>query len=82
MDEVVLTEAADLEENGVNLEDKDTISAFLRKKVSLLSASHDRWLIGQVEELITKAKLQWHELHKDDEDPGEMMLPLIRLRVS
>jgi double-strand break repair protein MRE11 len=35
MDEVVLTEVAENERNKVNLEDKDTITAFLRKEVSL-----------------------------------------------
>ena len=34
MDEVVLTEVAEIERNKVNLEDKDTITAFLRKEVS------------------------------------------------
>lgn len=35
LDEVVLTEAAADEGTGVNLEDKDTITAYLRKQVSL-----------------------------------------------
>jgi hypothetical protein len=34
MDEVVLTEIAEIERHKVNLEDKDTITAFLRKEVS------------------------------------------------
>jgi double-strand break repair protein MRE11 len=35
-----------------------------------------------VERLIDKAKLEWLNLHGDDTDPGEMMLPLIRLKVG
>jgi hypothetical protein len=37
MDEVVLTDVAQIERNKVNLEDKDTITAFLRTEVSLHS---------------------------------------------
>lgn len=41
MDEVVLTEVAEVERNKVNLEDKDTITAFLRKEVSLRDLFHE-----------------------------------------
>jgi double-strand break repair protein MRE11 len=34
LDEVILAEAAEDESTGVNLEDKDTITAYLRKEVS------------------------------------------------
>jgi hypothetical protein len=34
MDEVVLTDIAAVERHKVNLEDKDTITAFLRREVS------------------------------------------------
>ena len=37
MDELVLTEAAVDESNKINLEDKDTITAYLRKEVRLAS---------------------------------------------
>ena len=33
MDEVVLTDMALVEDHGINLEEKDTITAFLRKQV-------------------------------------------------
>jgi double-strand break repair protein MRE11 len=36
----------------------------------------------QVEELIVKARTNWEELHKDDVEKTEMMLPLIRLKVG
>ncbi len=36
LDEVVLAEAADDEANKVDLEDKDTITAYLRQRVSTL----------------------------------------------
>ncbi|ORY35009.1 Metallo-dependent phosphatase-like protein [Naematelia encephala] len=67
LDEVVLSEAAAIEHNKVDLEDRDTITAFLRKKV---------------EELIKQAKRNWNELHKHDTVKEEMMLPLIRLKVE
>lgn len=35
-----------------------------------------------MEGLIDTAKANWHELHKDDVEKTEMMLPLIRLKVS
>ena len=34
MDEVVLTDMAEVEDHKINLEDKDTITAFLRGQVS------------------------------------------------
>lgn len=49
LDEVILTEAVDEEGSGVNLEDKDTITAYLRRKVSLYNvcmcdeADGNRW---------------------------------------
>jgi double-strand break repair protein MRE11 len=80
MDEVVLADIAVDESNKVNLEDKDTITAFLRKEVSwpLYSISADE----KVEDLIEKARNKWESLHQDDEVEQEMMLPLIRLKVS
>ena len=35
MDEVVLTEMAQIDKHNINLEDKDTITAFLRGQVGL-----------------------------------------------
>ena len=35
-----------------------------------------------MEGLITKARNKWEALHADDEVEQEMMLPLIRLKVS
>ena len=40
MDEVILTEVAEVERNKVNLEDKDTITAFLRKEVRFVPHVH------------------------------------------
>ena len=65
LDEVVLLEAA--KEGDLDLQDKDSITAYLRK---------------QVEGLIAQAKRNWQELHKDDTEQTEMMLPLIRLKVG
>ena len=38
--------------------------------------------ILQVESLIKRAKEEWNDLHKDDVEKTEMMLPLIRLKVG
>jgi double-strand break repair protein MRE11 len=82
MDEVVLTDVAQIERNKVNLEDKDTITAFLRTEVSspmqMIAGSADT----QVEHLIQAARTKWEALHQDDEVEQKMMLPLIRLKVS
>jgi len=81
MDEVVLTQVAEIERNKVNLEDKDTITAFLRKEVSYRAL----WLARankQVEGLIETARSKWQDLHQDDDIEQEMMLPLIRLKVG
>lgn len=37
MEEIVLTDEAALPDSKINLEDKDTITAFLREKVCLVS---------------------------------------------
>jgi hypothetical protein len=46
MDEVVLTDIAAVERHKVNLEDKDTITAFLRREVSC----HDQDSVDQADE--------------------------------
>lgn len=76
---MVLTEEAEQSENRINLEDKDTITAFLRSKVNSSSSLEEADRKLQVEELIGKAKLNWQERHGGDGE--EMMLPLIRLKV-
>ena len=82
LEELVLAEDAEKLEGQLNLEDRDSITAYLRQRVSS-SWSERFWeLIVQVEELIVKAKPNWEELHKDDVEKTEMMLPLIRLKVG
>ncbi|RSH93640.1 meiotic recombination [Saitozyma podzolica] len=53
LDEVVLSEAAAIEVNKMSLDDKDSITAFLR---------------GKVEELIAQAKQKWKETHGNVKD--------------
>ncbi|BEI86678.1 hypothetical protein CcaverHIS002_0700240 [Cutaneotrichosporon cavernicola] len=65
IDELQLLQEAESDGSKINLDDKDTISAVLRDKV---------------EELISKARLNWEATH--DVATEEMMLPLIRLRVE
>ncbi|GMK54803.1 hypothetical protein CspeluHIS016_0113890 [Cutaneotrichosporon spelunceum] len=65
IDELELIQEAERDDSKMNLDDKDTISAVLREKV---------------EELISKARLNWEATH--DAGAEEMMLPLIRLRVE
>jgi double-strand break repair protein MRE11 len=79
-----LTEAAAEEGSKVNLEDKDTITAYLREKVRRLD---NRCLLQllmteQVEDLIWRAKETWRGRQTEDTADSEMMLPLIRLKVS
>ncbi|GFZ50251.1 DNA repair protein rad32 [Saitozyma sp. JCM 24511] len=71
LDEVVLSEAAAMEVNKISLDDKDSITAFLRGK----ALTHNE----QVEELIAQAKQKWKETHGNVK---HMMLPLIRLKVE
>lgn len=86
--EVVLTKAAEDESTKVNLEDKDSITAYLRKEVRR-SAQLDHaaldiadFIRAQVEALIEKAEREWEERHAEDVEKVEMMLPLIRLKVG
>jgi double-strand break repair protein MRE11 len=78
MDEVELLQEAERDASKINLDDKDTISAFLREKVGANNLHQPA--NAKVQELITKAKLNWEVTH--DEGTEKMMLPLIRLRVS
>lgn len=81
MDEVILTEAAANSTNKLNLEDKDSITAYLRTQVSppgFLRRLPS--LTDQVETLIQRARSKWKETH--DGSTKQMMLPLIRLKVS
>ena len=64
------------------MEDRDSITRFLRKKVSWGENVSAWQLTRQVGELIKEAKRDWKERHEDDEQETEMMLPLIRLKVS
>ena len=56
-------------ENGVKLKNKAEVNKFLK---------------SNVEELIERAKAEWEERFKDEEEEceREMMLPLIRLKVT
>lgn len=63
MGEVVLTEEAEDPESGLDLQKRDTITAFLK---------------ARVQDLIAQAEEEWREEGRE----GEMMLPLIRLRVE
>lgn len=69
-------------DNDLNLDDRDSITAFLRQRVSHSGTALRSALTPiKVEALIGQAKSKWKEAH-----PGEnvknMMLPLIRLKVS
>lgn len=63
MGEVLLSEEAEDVESGLDLQKRDTITAFLK---------------ARVDELIAQAEDEWREGGGE----GEMMLPLIRLRVE
>lgn len=77
LDEVFLADEAANADNKINLEDKDTITRFLREKVCIVTTTR---LTPQVEELILAAQTTWLETH--DPKKEEMMLPLIRLKVG
>lgn len=82
MDEVVLSEVIEEEQDTeMDLEDKDSITAYLKKRVSASRAQCSRSRAAlQVAELIDRAQAKWDENHPGDDE--EMMLPLIRLKVS
>ncbi len=78
---VLADDAANLD-GHVNLDDRDSITSYLRERVSPYPRIHTVLANFQVEALIERARANWEELHKDDEEKTEMMLPLIRLKVS
>lgn len=41
-----------------------------------------KYLKARVRQLIARANKEWDDLHADDEQPQERLLPLIRIRVS
>lgn len=41
-----------------------------------------KYLKARVRDLIARANREWDELHADDDQPQERLLPLIRVRVS
>jgi hypothetical protein len=89
MKDVVLADEAELDENELDLDKRDTITSFLAKEVIFFfrclcaepyTITERGDGILQVEELIKSAEAEWSELHADDGE--KMMLPLIRLRVG
>lgn len=81
-DEVALSQCAQEPLNEIDMEDRDSITRYLRKKVSWGEDVSAWRLTRQVGELIKEAKRDWKERHEDDEQETEMMLPLIRLKVG
>jgi len=82
MDDLVLADVAESE--GVPLENKIQVNKYLKTRVSRLSSSPWQSCSSraiQVNELIEKANEEWDELHAEDEEKPQRMLPLIRLRV-
>lgn len=59
MDEIVLVDEAAHPDSKINIEDKDTITAFLRDKV---------------EELIAAAERKWHEQDREEDEVMQLPL--------
>ncbi|RXK38009.1 DNA repair protein (mre11) [Tremella mesenterica] len=67
IEEVVLTEAAANPRNKINLEERDTITSYLR---------------AQVERLIAKAREEWEELHSGDDEEMMLPLIRLKVETS
>ncbi|KAK4686796.1 double-strand break repair protein MRE11, partial [Tremellales sp. Uapishka_1] len=67
LDEVVLAEVAEEGQDGVDLEDKDSITKYLRTRV---------------EELIGKAELKWAECHEEGDEEMMLPLIRLKVETS